>query len=700
MGETLTYKILRRHLVEGSLTPGESLTIRIDQTLTQDATGTLAFLEFEALGKERVATELSVSYVDHNLSQFGPENHNDHLYLQSIAAKSGVYFSRPGNGICHQVHLERFGRPGHTLLGADSHTPTNGGLGMLAIGTGGLEVALAMAGEPFKLEAPRVLGIKLTGQLPPWVSAKDVILHLLSILTTKGNRGWVLEYFGPGVRTLSVPERATIANMGAETGVLTSIFPADERTREFLQAQGRVEVYEEWQPDPDATYGPVVKRLHLERDAPVLANLQRYCPGLSVSAPDREGGEGFVTAEFGSLEVDLSALEPLAATPASPDNIQPVRELAGTPVQQVVVGSCTNSSYRDLMLVARVLEGRHIHPQVSFAVAPGSRQVYLMLARSGALTTLLRAGARLLETACGPCIGQGFSPGSGQVSLRTFNRNFPGRSGTKNDQVYLVSPEVAVAAALTGEFTDPRDLPRLLGVAYPRIEWPQRFVTDDALIIPPLPPEEAERVAIHRGPTIGKPPRTEPLPESIEGQVLLKLGDGITTDHILPAGPFLKHRSNIPQYAQAAFLPFNQEGQPTFADRALALRRQGRQGIVVGGESYGQGSSREHAALCPAYLGVRVKIVKSLERIHRANLVNFGIVPLFFRCPEDYERLQAGDDLRFPHLRQQLQAGGEVGVQNLTQGYEFTCTHDLTEEEVAIVLAGGKLNYVRERRRL
>jgi aconitate hydratase len=649
MGQNLVQKILSKHLVSGTLTPGAKIGLRIDQTLTQDATGTMAFLEFEAMGKSRVQTELSVSYVDHNMAMNGPENHNDHLYLQSIAAKVGAYFSRAGNGICHQVHLERFGRPGRTLLGSDSHTPTNGGIGMLAIGAGGLDVALAMGGAPFYLDNPKVIGVRLTGALREWVAAKDIIFKVLEILTTKGNVGSILEYFGPGVASLSVPERSTVTNMGAEVGVTTSVFPSDERTREYLQAQGRADQWEPVTADADAAYDRVI-------------------------------------------EINLNELEPLTAAPSSPDNIVPVRSVAGKEVHQVLVGSCTNSSYRDLMLVASVLKGRTIHPRVQMGISPGSRQVYQMIAQNGALATLIAAGCRILESACGPCIGQGQSPGDGRVSLRTFNRNFKGRSGTKDDQVYLVSPETAVASALTGQFTDPRDVPSLLGVAYPKIEWPQEFLRDDSMIL--VPPPEGTAVEILRGSTIGDPPSNKPLLQNINGKVLIKVGDKITTDHIMPAGPFLKLRSNIPAYSEAVFYAFNEPNKPTFHARASEWRDAGGHGIIVGGESYGQGSSREHAAICPMYLGVKVKIVKSIERIHLANLINFGIVPLLFVNPTDYDAIDEGDALTIADLPAQLRAGNKVTVLNATKGMTIRTRHTLNAEEIESVIAGGKLNQV------
>ena len=515
MGQTLVYKILSEHLVDGKITAGEQIGIRIDQTLTQDATGTTAFLLFESMGTGRVKTDLSVSYVDHNIAGFGPENHNDHLYLQTVAAKSGVYHSRAGNGICHQVHLERFGKTGATLLGSDSHTPTCGALGMLAIGAGGLDVATAMAGGPFYLTCPKVLGVKLTGQLGDWVAAKDIILKLLRQLSTKGNVGWVVEYFGQGASELTVPQRATITNMGAELGITTSIFAGDEQTKKFLAAQKRGQDYQPLAADPDAEY-------------------------------DR------------TIEINLSELEPMAACPSSPDNIKTIREITGIQTRQVVIGSCTNSGFADLMMVAKVLKGRRIKSMVEFAIVPGSREVLNMLAEAGALADMISAGARVLECGCGPCIGQGLSPADDTVSLRTFNRNFAGRSGTKNDKVYLVSPETAVASALTGEITDPRDLPKILGIEYPKIEQPAEFTINDNMIEPPLSQEEAAKFDVLRGPTIVVPEMPPSLPEKLQGQVLIKCGDKITTDHIMPAGPYLKLRSNVPEYAKVVFNCFNE----------------------------------------------------------------------------------------------------------------------------------------------
>ncbi len=654
MNGTLVYKILTEHLVDGELIAGSSIGIRIDQTLTQDATGTTAFLLYESMGDGPVRTELSVNYVDHNMSQFGPENHNDHLYLQTVAAKCGVYHSRAGNGICHQVHLERFARPGATLLGSDSHTPTAGGIGSVAIGAGGLDVAVAMGGGPFYLTCPKVLGVKLTGELPEWVAAKDVILKLLSILTTKGNVGWVVEYFGEGIEGLSVPQRATMTNMGAELGVTTSIFPSGEQTRRFLAAQKREDVY---------------KPLAAERDA-------KY---------DRV------------IEIDLSQLAPLAACPSSPDNIRTIAQIAGTPVGQVVIGSCTNSSFTDLMTVAGILRGGRINRMVELAIAPGSREVLNMLARNGSFADMISAGARILESACGPCIGQGFAPGDDVVTLRTFNRNFAGRTGTKNDLAYLVSPEAAAAAALTGQITDPRKLPELLGINYPKVELPEHFVIDDSMIEKPLPPDEAAKVEVLRGPTIVVPESPKPLPDKLSVQVLIKVGDKITTDHIMPAGAFLKLRSNVPEYAKVVFNCFNEPDSATFAERALELKKTGITGVIVAGASYGQGSSREHAALCPMYLGVRAVIAKSIERIHKANLVNFCIVPIEFAEPADYDRISSGDELVIENLLESIKSSDEVTIANRSRSFEFTGRLNLSVRDRQILLSAGLLNYTRKK---
>ncbi len=654
LGQTLVYKILSRHLVDGKLAVGGQIGIRIDQTLTQDATGTTAFLLYESMGAGKVKTDLSVSYIDHNMAGFGPENHNDHLYLQTIAAKCGLYHSRAGNGICHQVHLERFARPGATLLGSDSHTPTAGGIGMLAIGAGGLDVAAAMAGGPFYLRCPKVLGVKLTGELNQWVAAKDVILKLLSILTTKGNVGWVVEYFGEGAKRLSVPQRATITNMGAELGVTTSIFAGDEQTRKFLAAWKREQDYQPLAADADAEYDRVI-------------------------------------------EINLSELEPMAACPSSPDNVKTVREIAGLKTGQVIIGSCTNSSFADLMMAAKVLKGRRINNMVEFAIAPGSRDVLNMLAQNGALADMIAAGARILESACGPCIGQGLSPADGVVSLRTFNRNFPGRSGTAGDKVYLVSPETAVASALTGEITDPRDLPELFALKYPKIKLPHEFIINDNMIEKPLSQEQAAKVEVLRGPTIVVPEPPAPLLQKLTGNVLIKCSDKITTDHIMPAGTFLKLRSNVPEYAKMVFNYFNEEGKPTFAERALELKQKAIAGVIVAGDSYGQGSSREHAALCPMYLGVRVVIAKSIERIHKANLINFCIVPIEFAQPADYDKVEFGDELAIDNLLEAIKGSDTVKIVKADGSYEFVGKLELSDRDREILLSAGFLNYTRKK---
>ena len=692
MPNTLTHNILAEHLVAGELIPGAEIGIRIDQTLTQDATGTTAFLLLEAMEIPRVRTELSVSYVDHSTLQFGPENHNDHLYLQSIARKVGAYHSRPGNGICHQVHLERFARPGRTLLGSDSHTPTAGGMGSLAIGAGGLDVAVAMGGGAFYLTCPHVIGVELRGQLAGWVAAKDIILRLLSILTTKGNVGCVVEYFGEGVASLPVPARATCTNMGAELGVTTSIFPADEVTRQFLAAQGRGEQYVPQAPGEGAGYDRITKRLGSERDAAIIENIRTWCSDVRVGPP---GEDGNCDVSFGHIVIDLGELEPLAAGPSSPDNVVRVADLAGRRVGQVLVGSCTNSSFQDLMTFAAVLAGRTVHPGVEAGLAPGSRQVLQMLSDNGALADLVRSGVRVIESACGPCIGQGFSPADGVVSLRTFNRNFAGRSGTPGDRVYLVSPETAAAAAVTGEIVDPRTLPERLGVDCPAVTRPERFPVDDALIQPPLSEAQAGAAEVVRGATIVKPPGGESLPDTIAGRVAIKVGDKVTTDHIMPAGPLLKYRSNVPRYALHVFECFNEPGEPTFAERCLAGRDAGQAGIIAAGNSYGQGSSREHAALCPMYLGVRVVIAGSIERIHHANLVNFAILPLTFADEGDRDRVEKGDELVIEGVHQAIDSGQAVTVRNVTKGFEFVCGVHLAPRQRRILAAGGLLNYTR-----
>jgi aconitate hydratase len=645
---TVAYKILESHLVSGKLIPGEEIAIKIDQTLTQDATGTMAYLQFEAMGVDRVKTELSVSYIDHNMLQTDYKNPDDHKYLMSVAKRYGIWLSKPGNGICHQVHLERFANPGKTLLGSDSHTPTSGGMGMIAIGAGGLDVASAMAGEPFYLKMPKIVGVHLKGKLPDWVTAKDIILELLRRLTVKGGVGKIFEYFGEGVKELSVPERATITNMGAELGATTSIFPSDEITRAYLKAQGREEDWIELLPDPDADYDEII-------------------------------------------EIDLSQLEPLIACPHSPDNVVPVREVEGTKVDQVVIGSCTNSSFVDLTRSAKILEGRKVHPDVVFAVAPGSKQALELITQNGTLLTFLKAGARILESACGPCIGMGFAPPSGGVSIRSFNRNFEGRSGTPDAKVYLASPEVCVACAIAGEIIDPRKL----GVQWVKVEMPERFPYGDEAFIEPLPEEEAKKVEIYRGPNIKPLPEFDELTESLEGEVSLIVGDNITTDHIMPAGAkILPLRSNI--YAISEYVYHYVD--PDFVERAKEIRDQkGKANIIVGGENYGQGSSREHAALAPRFLGVRAVLAKSFARIHHANLVNFGIVPLEFKNKEDYNKFSLGDEILIPELESRLQEGKEIVVINKTTGEEVLCTYNLTPKQVSVLLKGGLLNWIKSK---
>lgn len=633
----ITQKIINAHLIEGEPKAGSPISIGVDQTLTQDATGTMAYLQFEAMELDRVRTELSVSYVDHNTLQSGFENADDHQFLQSIAKKYGILFSRPGNGVCHQVHLERFGIPGKTMLGSDSHTPTGGGIGMLAIGAGGLDVALAMAGRPFFLNMPKVVGIRLTGELKPFVSAKDVILEVLRRLTVKGGVGKVMEYTGPGVETLSVPERATITNMGAELGATTSVFPSDAKTEAFLKAQNRGEQFVALEADQGASY-------------------------------DEE------------LEIDLSTLEPLIAQPHMPDRVVPVREIKGTKVNQVAMGSCTNSSYRDLSVVAAMLKDRKIHPEVSTAVSPGSRQVLSMMLESGQWKDIIAAGARVLENVCGPCIGMGFSPPTEGVSLRTFNRNFVGRSGTKSANVYLCSPETAVAAALTGEITDPRDL----SIEPPKFSLPETFLIDDTMVIPPA--EDGKSIEIIRGPNIKPLPIKEALPEIIEGEILLKVEDNITTDHIMPAGAkILPLRSNIPAISEHVFSVVDS----TFPARA----REAGGGIIVGGSNYGQGSSREHAALAPMALGVKAVIVKSFARIHLANLINFGIVPLEFENESDYDKVKQGDRLS---LNTNELPEGKLMLKNETSGIEIPLIHRLSERDINIIKSGGSLAYAKQ----
>jgi aconitate hydratase len=639
MVRNLTYKILKSHLVEGDLTPGSEIGIRMDHTLTQDATGTMAYLQFEAMGLPRVQTKLSVSYVDHNTLQCGFENADDHKFLQTAAAKYGVHFSRPGNGICHQIHLERFGVPGMTLLGSDSHTPTCGGIGMLAIGAGGLDVAVAMGGGPFYLTAPRVVGVWLEGRLGPWVSAKDVILELLRRLKVKGGVGRVIEYRGPGVASLSVPERATITNMGAELGATTSIFPSDEQTHGFMRQQNRASQHRFLTADPDASY-------------------------------DEE------------IEINLSELEPLVACPHSPDAVTEARKLKKVQVSQVAIGSCTNSSLEDLLMLSRVLKGKRVHPDVSVCLAPGSKQVLQNLIAEGGLDAIVSAGVRLLEPACGPCIGMGQSPQSGAASVRTFNRNFEGRSGTPDAQVYLCSPQVAVATALTGYITDPRDLGKA-----PRVRLPENLIVDDSMIL--TPPAKGDKVEIVRGPNIQPLPLRKPLSPALKGEVLLKVADNITTDHIMPAGSkILPLRSNIPAISQYVFAPVD----PGFAVRAKAKKG----GFVVAGENYGQGSSREHAALAPMYLGLKAVIAKSFARIHRSNLINFGIVPVVFENPADYAAIAQGDQIEIPNLLKALKKGmNNAEAKNLSKKKAFTLLLNFSARERDILAAGGLLNLTR-----
>ena len=635
MGYTIAEKIIKAHLVSGEMKVGEEIGLRIDQTLTQDATGTMAYLEFEAMGIPQVKTERSVAYIDHNTLQSGFENADDHKYIQTVAAKHGVYFSRPGNGICHQVHYERFGIPGKTLIGSDSHTPTGGGLGMLAIGAGGMDVAVAMGGGAYHIPMPRMIFVELIGELRPNVSAKDIILEVLRMLSVKGGVGAIVEYGGEGVATLSVPERATITNMGAELGATTSIFPSDEVTRQFMAAQDREADWSPLASDPDAEYA------------------ERY-------------------------SINLSELEPLAACPNSPDNVKPVRELTGIKVDQVAIGSCTNSSFADMTKTASVLKGHKIADSVSLGISPGSRQVLSMMAESGALTDMIDAGARILECACGPCIGMGFSPNSKGVSLRTFNRNFLGRSGTKDGQVYLVSPETAAASALTGYITDPTTLPP---IAQP--QQPDRFRINDDGIIAPLPAAEAEAAEVLRGPNIKPFPETSPLDDHIEAAVILKVGDNITTDHIMPAGSkVLPYRSNVPKISEFCFSVVDE----TFPARAKAAGK----GFIVGGSNYGQGSSREHAALAPLYLGIKAVIAKSFARIHAANLVNAGILPLIFENPDDYDQVEQGDMLRLENVRAAL---GENRIILHAGDKNIPLRMELAERQKEVLLAGGLLDY-------
>lgn len=639
-GLTLTEKIIKDHIIDGEMVKGTEIGLRIDQTLTQDATGTMAYLQFEAMGIDRVKTERSLAYIDHNTLQSGFENADDHRYIGSVAKKHGIYFSRPGNGICHQVHLERFGKPGKTIIGSDSHTPTGGGIGMLAMGAGGLDVAVAMGGGAYYITMPKVVKVNLTGKLNDWVSAKDVILKVLQIMSVKGGVGKVIEYCGEGVKSLSVPERATITNMGAELGATTSIFPSDETTLAFLKAQDREEDFVALSADPDAVY-------------------------------DEE------------ININLSELVPMAACPHSPDNVKTVKEIGAIKIDQVCIGSCTNSSLQDMLKVAHILKGKTVHPDVSLSIAPGSKQVFNMLADCGALSILISAGARILESACGPCIGMGQSPNSKGISLRTFNRNFLGRSGTKDGQIYLVSPETAAISALTGVFTDPR----LVGDMPPYV-MPEKFLINDNMVVPPASPEEAPDVEVLRGPNIKPFPVNVPLAEDIKAEVSLKVGDNITTDHIMPAGAkILPLRSNIPAISQYCFTVCDE----TFPTRAKELGKS----IIVGGANYGQGSSREHAALAPLYLGVKAIICKSFARIHRQNLINNGILPLCFVNEADYDKIDRDDVLELPGIRNAIENGTKITVKNITKGTEYEVTCELSERGKGMMLAGGLLNYTK-----
>ena len=642
MGLTLTEKILKAHLVDGEFVKGQEIGIRIDQTLTQDATGTMAYLEYEAMGVPRVRTEKSVAYIDHNTLQSGFENADDHRFIGSVCKKHGIYFSRPGNGICHQVHLERFGIPGKTLIGSDSHTPTGGGIGMIAIGAGGLDVAVAMGGGAYYITYPKIVKVNLTGKLSPWVSAKDVILEVLRRMSVKGGVGKVIEYCGEGVKTLTVPERATITNMGAELGATTSIFPSDETTLAFLKAQDRADVWSELKADDDAVYDE-------------------------------------------QIDIDLSQLVPLAACPHSPDNVKSVNEIGKLKIDQVCIGSCTNSSYVDMMKVAHILKGKTVDPSVSLAIAPGSKQVLNMIAENGALADMIAAGARILESACGPCIGMGQSPNSKGVSLRTFNRNFEGRSGTKDGQIYLVSPEMAAVSALTGYLTDPRTLGDM-----PEFKLPEHFKINDNMVVPPADEADMDSVEVLRGPNIKPFPQTSPLDDSIDCQVSLKVGDNITTDHIMPAGSkILPYRSNIPHLSQFCFTVCDED----FPRRAKNMGKS----IIVGGSNYGQGSSREHAALAPLYLGIKAVLVKSFARIHRANLINAGILPLTFVNEADYDKINQGDEIVLADVRADVEADmSKLTVVNKTTGVEIPVLCELTGRTKDIILAGGLLDYTRE----
>lgn len=640
MGYTIGQKLIKSHLVSGEMIPGTEVGLRIDQTLTQDATGTMAYLEFEAMGVERVRTELSVAYIDHNTLQTGFENADDHRFIQSVAKKRGLLYSKPGNGICHQLHLERFGKPGKTLIGSDSHTPTGGGIGMLAIGAGGLDVAVAMGGGTYYTTMPKMTLVRLSGKLSPWVSAKDIILEVLRIMSVKGGVGKIIEYGGEGVKTLSVPERATITNMGAELGATTSVFPSDEITKEFLKAQGREEDWTELKSDEDAVYDEII-------------------------------------------DIDLSTLEPMAAMPHMPDNVKKVKDIGEIEISQVCIGSCTNSSLLDLLKVAAILKGKKIAPNVSLTISPGSMQVLNMLSLNGALSDILGAGARLLECACGPCIGMGQSPQSQGVSLRTFNRNFEGRSGTADAGIYLVSPEVAAASAITGVLTDPRTLGEM-----PEINLPERFIINDNLIEKPASVEEMDSVEIKYGPNIKPFPTSTDLPESIEAPAILKVGDNITTDHIMPAGAkILPYRSNIPYLSNFCFKQCDER----FAERC----KEAGKGFIIGGANYGQGSSREHAALVPLYLGIKAVIAKSFARIHCANLINAGIMPFTFANADDYDKIDTDDSLALEGIRASIENGTKVILKNITKNEEYELCYDYSDRQTAMILAGGLLNYTK-----
>lgn len=641
MGYTIAQKIIKNHLLSGNMTVGSEIGLKIDQTLTQDATGTMAYLEFEAMGIDRVKTELSVAYIDHNTLQTGFENADDHRFIQSVAKKRGLRFSRPGNGICHQVHLERFGIPGKTLIGSDSHTPTGGGIGMLAMGAGGLDVAVAMGGGAYYITMPKMVRVNLTGKLQPWVAAKDIILKVLQIMSVKGGVGKIVEYGGEGVKTLSVPERATITNMGAELGATTSIFPSDDITRAFLKAQGREKDWVELSADDDAVYDEII-------------------------------------------DIDLNELVPLAAMPHMPDNVKSCREIGKIHIDQVCIGSCTNSSLMDMLKVAAILKGKTVCPSVSLSIAPGSKQVLNMLALDGALSDMIDAGARILESACGPCIGMGQSPNSKGVSLRTFNRNFEGRSGTADAGIYLVSPEVAAASALTGVLTDPRELGEM-----PEIEMPDEFIINDNMIAMPASVEDADSVEVMYGPNIKPFPKTEAMPEDITAKAVLKVGDNITTDHIMPAGAkILPYRSNIPYLSNFCFKQCDEK----FAEHCKAAGK----GIIIGGANYGQGSSREHAALVPLYLGIKAVITKSFARIHCANLVNAGIIPFTFANENDYDKISVNDELCLEGIRESIANGTDVTLKNLTTGESYKLDYQLSERQRDILLAGGLLDYTRE----